>query len=146
MKDVSVKDVSVKDVSALQRAQAMTKLIASLKKHDGPLNSNEEIDDFLKKYKKCSEKELARMLNEEIQFRRDSNLRFSVSKDCYLYRQRGISNELRVKNLRILVQRPDARSSATIDDLRLVIMSEDVGADSAATQDVAREDSSSQVR
>ena len=44
----------------------MTKLIASLKKHDGPLNSNEEIDDFLKKYKKCSEKELARMLNEEI--------------------------------------------------------------------------------
>ena len=54
------------DVSALQRAQAMTKLIASLKKHDGPLNSNEEIDDFLKKYKKCSEKELARMLNEEI--------------------------------------------------------------------------------
>ena len=124
----------------------MTKLIASLKKHDGPLNSNEEIDDFLKKYKKCSEKELARMLNEEIRFRRDSNLRFSVSKDCYLYRQRGISNELRVKNLRILVQRPDARSSATIDDLRLVIMSEDVGADSAATQDVAREDSSSQVR
>ena len=71
-------------------------------------------------------------------------MRFSVSKDCYLYRQRGISNELRVKNLRILVQRPDA--SATIDDLRLVIMSEDVGADSAATQDVAREDSSSQVR
>ena len=141
-----MKDVSVKDVSALQWAQAMTKLIASLKKHDGPLNSNEEIDDFLKKYKKCSEKELARMLNEEIRFRRDSNLRFSVSKDCYLYRQRGISNELRVKNLRILVQRPDARSSATIDDLRLVIMSEDVGADSAATQDVAREDSSSQVR
>ena len=73
-------------------------------------------------------------------------MRFSVSKDCYLYRQRGISNELWVKNLRILVQRPDARSSATIDDLRLVIMSEDVGADSAATQDVAREDSSSQVR
>ena len=60
------------DVYALQRAQAMTKLIASLKKHNGPLNSNEEIDAFLKAHKKASEKELARMLNEKIRFRRDS--------------------------------------------------------------------------
>ena len=80
------------DVNALQRAQAMTKLIVSLKKHNGPLNSNEEMDAFLKTHKKASE-ELARMLNEEIRFRRDSNLRFSVSKDCYLYRQRGISKK-----------------------------------------------------
>ena len=82
----------------------MTKLIASLKKHNGPLNSNEEIDAFLKTHKKASERELARMLNEEICFRHDSNLRYSVSKDCYLYRQRGISNDLRVKNMRLLVQ------------------------------------------
>ena len=82
------------DVNALQRAQAMTKLIASLKKHNGPLNSNEEIDAFLKTHKKASEKELARMLNEEIHFRCDTNLRYSVSKDCYLYRY-GISNDLR---------------------------------------------------
>ena len=120
--DHGVKD---SDVNALKRAQMMTKLIESLKKHNGPLNSEEEIDDFLKKHKKCTDKELARMLNDEIRFRRDSNLRYSVSKDCYLYRQRGISNELRVKNLRLLVQRPEARSSATIEDLRSVILSED---------------------
>ena len=60
------------DVNALQRAQAMTKLIASLRKPYGPLNSNEEIDAFLKTHKKASEKELARMLNEKIRFRRDS--------------------------------------------------------------------------
>ena len=60
------------DVNALQRAQAMTKLIASLKKHNSSLNSNEEIDAFLKTHKKASEKELARMLNEKICFRRDS--------------------------------------------------------------------------
>ena len=54
------------DVNTLQRAWAMTKLIASLKKHNGPLNSNEEIDAFLETHKKASEKELARMLNEEI--------------------------------------------------------------------------------
>ena len=60
------------DVYALQRAQAMTKLIASLRKPYGPLNSNEEIDAFLKAHKKASEKELARMLNEKIRFRRDS--------------------------------------------------------------------------
>ena len=64
------------------------------------------------------------MLNEEIRFRRDSNLRFSVSKECYLYRQRGLSNEQRIKNLRLLVQRPDGRSSATMDDLRSVILEE----------------------
>ena len=119
------------DVNALQRAQAMTKLIASLKKHNGPLNSNEEIDAFLKTHKKASEKELARMLNEEIRFRRDSNLRFSVSKDCYLYRQHGISNDLRVKNLRLLVQRPDARSTANIEDLRQVIITSDHVQDTA---------------
>ena len=112
------------DVNALQRTQMMTKLIASLKKHEGPLNSDKEIDAFLKKYKKCSEKELAWMLNEEIHFRRDSSLRFSVSKECYLYRQRGLSNKQRVKNLRLLVQRPDGRSSATMDDLRTVILEE----------------------
>ena len=119
------------DVNALQRAQAMTKLIVSLKKHNGPLNSNEEIDAFLKTHKKASEKELARMLNEEIRFRRDSNLRFSVSKDCYLYRQHGISNDLRVKNLRLLVQRPDARSTANIEDLRQVIITSDHVQDTA---------------
>ena len=109
------------DVNALQRAQMMTKLIASLKKHDGPLNSDDGIDAFLKKHKKCPEKEVSRTLNEEIRFRRDSNVRFSVSKDCYLYRQRGITNEQRVTNLRLLVQRPDARSTATIEDLRSII-------------------------
>ena len=119
------------EVNALQRAQAMTKLIASLKKHNGPLNSNEEIDAFLKTHKKASEKELARMLNEEIRFRQDSNLRFSVSKDCYLYRQHGISNDLRVKNLRLLVQRPDARSTANIEDLRQVIITSDHVQDTA---------------
>ena len=39
------------DVKALQRAQAMTKLIASLKKRNGPFNSNEEIYAFLKTQK-----------------------------------------------------------------------------------------------
>ena len=63
------------------------------------------------------------MLNEKIRFCRDSNLRFSVSKDCCLYRQRGISDELKVKNLRLLFQRPEARSSAIIDDLRNVFVS-----------------------
>ena len=119
------------DVNALQRAQAMTKLIASLKKPYGPLNLNEEIDAFLKTHKKASEKELARMLNEEIRFRRYSNLRYSVSKDCYLYKQRGISNDLRVKNLRPLVQRPDARSTANIEDLRQVIITSDHVQDTA---------------
>ena len=46
--DNSVKD---SDVNALQRAQAMTKLIASLKKHDDPLNSDAKIDSFLKNTK-----------------------------------------------------------------------------------------------
>ena len=53
-------------MNALQRAQAMTKLIASQKKHDGPLNLDAEIDSFLKKYKKCSEKDMSRMLNKGI--------------------------------------------------------------------------------
>jgi hypothetical protein len=132
--DSGVKDA---DVNALQRAQMMTKLITSLKKHDGPLNSDKEIDAFLKKFKKHPEKDLARMLNEEIRFRRDSNLRFSVSKDCYLYRQRGISNELRIKNLRLLVQRPEARSSATIEDLRGVISPEDSAVTSSEADTVA---------
>ena len=120
--DSGVKD---SDVSALQRAQMLTKLIASLKKHDGPLNSDDDINKFLKKYKNLPEKELAKMLNEEIRFRRDSNLRYSVSKDCYLYRQHGITNDQRIKNLRLLVQHPEARSSATIDDLRSVILPEE---------------------
>ena len=64
--DNGVKD---SDVNALHRAQVMTKLIASLKKHDGPLNSDSEIDSFLKKYK--NSKDLSKMLNEEIQFCRD---------------------------------------------------------------------------
>ena len=110
------------DVNALRRAQAMTKLIASLRKPYGLLNSNEEIDAFLKTHKKASEKELARMLNEEICFRRDSNLRYSVSKDCYLYRQHGISNDLRVKNLRLLVKRHEARSTAFARSLSQVII------------------------
>ena len=61
--DNGVKD---SDVNALQRAQAMTKLFASLKRYDGPLNSDAEIDSFLKKYKKCLEKYMSRMLKEEI--------------------------------------------------------------------------------
>ena len=48
-----------------------------------------------------------------------------MSKDCYLYKQRGISNEFRIKNLRLLVQRPEARSSATIEDLQNAILSDD---------------------
>ena len=74
MKQRNLLDNGIKeaDVNALQRAQAMTKLIASLTKPYGPLNSNEEIDAFLKTHKKASEKELARMLNEKIRFRRDS--------------------------------------------------------------------------
>ena len=92
----------------------MTKLIASLKKH-----------------KKASEKELARMLNEEIRFRRDSYLRYSVSKGCYLNRQHDISNDLWVKNLRLLVQRPDARSTANIEDLCQVIITNDHVQDTA---------------
>ena len=71
------------------------------------------------------------MLNEEIRFRRDTNLGYSVSKDCYLYRQCGISNDLRVKNLRLLVQRPDARSTANIEDLRQVIITNDHVQDTA---------------
>ena len=71
------------------------------------------------------------MLNEEIHFRRDSNLRFSVSKECYLYRQRGIYNDLRVKNLRLLVQCPDARSTANMKDLRQVIIMDDHEQDTA---------------
>ena len=82
------------------------------------------------KHKKASEKELARMQNEEIHFRRDSNLRYSVSKDCYHYRH-GISNDLRVKNLCLLVQRPDARSTANIEDLRQVIITNDHVQDTA---------------
>ena len=34
----------------------MTKLIASLKKHDGPLNLDAEIDSFLKKIQKMLRK------------------------------------------------------------------------------------------
>ena len=48
-----------------------------------------------------------------------------MSKDCYLYKQRDISNELRIKNLGLLVQRPEARSSATIEDLQNAILSDD---------------------
>ena len=65
--DHGIKDA---DAGALQRAQAMTKLFASLKKHDGPLNSNEEVDAFIKKHKPQPEREVARMKKsalEEIQ-------------------------------------------------------------------------------
>ena len=46
----------------------------------------------------------------------------ALTKNCYLYKQRKISNEERVKNLNILVGRPDKRSTATVDDLRAVYM------------------------
>ena len=61
-------------MNALQRAQAMTKLIASLKKHDGPLNSDAEIDSFLKKYKKGLEKDISRMLRDLISKRFKSKI------------------------------------------------------------------------
>ena len=65
-----------------------------------------------------TEKEIAKMLNDEIRFRRDANLRYSLSKGCYLYKQRKISNDERVKNLKILVKRREVSSTATLDDLR----------------------------
>ena len=48
-----------------------------------------------------------------------------MSKDCFLYKQRGISNELCIKNLCLLVQCLEARSSATIEDLQNAILSDD---------------------
>ena len=107
---------------ALERQSKMTTLIEKLKGHGGPLNSEEEIDQFLEiqKEKKVSDKQLASMLNNEIRFRREANLRYALTKNCYLYKQRKISNDERIRNLRILVQRPDGRSTATLDDLRHV--------------------------
>ena len=78
--------------------------------------------------KKTPEKKLANMLNKEIRFRRDANLRYSLTKNCYLYKQRKITNQERISNLKVLVERPDKRSTATLDDLRDVyIFREDIG-------------------
>ena len=55
------------------------------------------------------------MLNDELRFWQDLNLHYSVSQDCYLYRQRGITNEEHIQNIRL---RPDARSTATLEDIR----------------------------
>ena len=43
--------VKVLDANALQQAQIMTKLIASMKKHGGPLNSDEDIEKLQKNVK-----------------------------------------------------------------------------------------------
>ena len=97
------------------------------------MDSEEEIDQFLEtqKNEKISDKQLTTMLNDEIRFRRDANLRYALTKNCYLYKQRKVSNDERVRNLKILVQRPDGRSTATLDDLRDVYekMMEDVSDD-----------------
>ena len=45
-------------------------------------------------------------------------MRFALSKDTYLHKQQNISHAERMKNLKILVQRPEVRSSANLDDLR----------------------------
>ena len=113
-----------------------------MKKHGGPLNSDEDIETFQKNVKNLPEKEVARMLNLEIRFRCDSNLRYSVSKDCYLYRQRGITNAERIANLRLLVQRPDPRSTATLDDLKNAILPNDhaMDVDHDATTQAASKD------
>jgi hypothetical protein len=75
--------VSTADVAPLQRARKLTQLIDKLKQHRGPLNSEDEIDGFVRKYGSLDYKKFAIMLNDEIRFHRDSNLRFSLSQDCY---------------------------------------------------------------
>ena len=101
------------DVIALQRQSKMTMLIEKLKKHGGPLNSEEELDQFITKQmnKNISEKNIATMLNHEIKFRRDANLKYALTKNSYLYKQRKLTNQERVNNLKVLVQRPDGRSN-----------------------------------
>ena len=66
------------------------------------MNSDKDINNFQRKKKKTDEKKIAKMLNDELRFRQDLNLRYSVSQDCYLYRQRGITNEEHIQNLRLL--------------------------------------------
>ena len=61
--------VSTSDISPIQRAQKLTQLIDKLKQHGGPLNSEEEIDEFVGKYGPLDYKKLTTMLNDEIRFR-----------------------------------------------------------------------------
>jgi hypothetical protein len=112
--------VKPSEVAPLERAQKMTKLIETLKRHGGPLNSPKEIDEFLERYSHLPENKIATTLNHEIRFIRDSNIKFSVPQGCYLYKQRGISNQKRIENLNLLVQQPKAKSTANLDDLRLI--------------------------
>ena len=123
--------ISDADVTALEQQSKMTELVEKLKEHGGPLNNEEEIDQFLSRERemKTPEKKIATKLNAEIRFRRDANLRFALTKQCYLYKQQKISNEERVRDLKILVSRPDKRSSATLDDLRDVYLFNDDGDD-----------------
>ena len=141
--------VSASDVVPLQRAQKLTKLIDTLKQHGGPLNSDEEIDEFLLTNQQLDAKRLGTMLNDEIHFWQDSNLRYSVAQGCYLYRQCGITNEVCIKNLHLLVQRPDARSSAMLDDLHdvhsIVTQQDDSASPSVDTQQDDSASSSSSV-
>jgi hypothetical protein len=112
--------VSKSEIHALQRSSQMVALIEKLKLHSGPLNSDAKIDEFLTKQKqeKTTDVKVATMLNLELKFRRDANLRFSLSNNSYLYKQRKITNDEKIKNLRILVRWPEAKSTATLDDLR----------------------------
>lgn len=106
------------ELGPIERSAKMTKLIETLKTHNGPLNSDTEIDQFLSDYKDQPAAKLTKMLNDEIRFRRDANLRLSLTKDCYLFRQRNLTNEQRIANLRLLVKRPEAKSSATLSDIK----------------------------
>ena len=55
------------------------------------------------------------MLNDELRFRQDLNLRYSVSQDCYLYHQRGITNEEHIQNLRLLTSYLPTASDQMLD-------------------------------
>ena len=59
-----------------------------------------------------------------------------------VYRQRGITNAERIANLRLLVQRPDPRSTATLDDLKNAILPNDhaMDVDHDATTQAASKD------
>ena len=106
-------------MEALQRAEKLTRLIEELKQHNGPLNSEEEIRRVVEENQNAPNK-LQTILNKEIRFRRDANLRYAVSATCPLYKQRNITNEQRTMNLIALVQRKEGTSYVTLDDLRAV--------------------------
>lgn len=95
------------------------KLVSKMKEsHDGPITTLEELNRVTEKYK---DKELDKILTLEIRFRKMTSTK--VKSACPLFKQRNITQELKLMNLKSLVSASlNCSTSAEFEDLENAII------------------------